>query len=317
MNLRKKTILAISATFIGVLGICAVLANFFFLESFRNLEQEEMIRDVEDFHHQLDNELNRLSTLTNDWAVWDDSYAFIDSANQAYIESNLVESTFTDLNLSYMAFINNDGHIVYGKAYDPIQKEFLTLGNKTKNFFLSLLPQASESIVKGYYSDNSRLLLFSANPILTSKETGPSRGILVFARYFDGEISDNLSSSQETTAEITPVAFFDHTDYKGVKNNPNILYDDVDRNTIKFATFISDINGIQIFAVESSFPRTIYKRGLASMREVFLSIGIAGVFASAVSIVLLEKGFLNRLSRLTAGIKTFNGKNAKDDQKIL
>ena len=317
MNLRHKTFLVIITTFVCVMGIGVILARIFFLESFRSLELEEITNEADNFHYLLDKELKELTTLTDDWAIWDDTYEFIFTADQSYIQSNLVESTFLDFGLSNVVYINSQNQVIYESAYGPTEQEFRTIREEDKQFFLSLLSKVNESNISGYYSNDQQLVLFSASPILTSQGSGPSRGILIFTQDFEGDIADHLTSSLKSDFVVQPEGVLDLSNFQELRANPSLLFDDKNRDQIRFASFITDINENRIIEVGYTLPRTIYLRGLASMRDLLFSIGATGILASGISILALEKGFLSRLTRLTAGIKQYEGNKEQSAETIL
>jgi len=317
MNLRQKIFLSILLIFISVMGIGIILARVFFLESFRVLEQEEIRIESESFHYLLNDELEKLTALASDWSMWDDTYQFIKSGSQSYVESNLVDSTFLDFGLSYVVMLDIKNQIIYETAYDLVELEFKTPEDNIRQAILSLIPKMNDSNVSGYLSVDRNLLLFAASPILTSNGTGPSRGYLVFVRDFDGDIADHLSSATRSDFRIHPYGSLNLNDYKVAEYSSTFFYDDRNRETIQFITFIDDHNGDHIFEVEFILPRLIYQRGLASMRDLLISIGFAGLLASVCSIIVLEKGFISRLARLTAGIKQFDGRKEDETKKII
>ncbi|MBP6086854.1 MAG: hypothetical protein KA449_01430, partial [Pelolinea sp.] len=114
MKLRKKIILIILLSYLFFMSVSAIGVRTFLREGFLDLEREEMGDEVNNFHYLLDSELQNLSTLADDWAVWDDSYRFLLDGNQQYIRSNLVDSTFRDFNLAYVLYIDNASRVVFG-----------------------------------------------------------------------------------------------------------------------------------------------------------------------------------------------------------
>lgn len=318
MNLRQKTILMILATFIVVMGAGAALANIFFLGSFRGLEQEMMKEEVSRFHYLLDSELENLATIANDWAAWDDTYRFIQSSDPAYIASNLVESTFRDLAIRDTLFLNAQDGIVFQASYDAQTGMYGDINVDTLRFLASQKESALQSITSGFFSENGQLMLFSANPILTSLEEGPSRGVLIFVKPYDRQIADHLGFSLASTATLKPYTSADGFGYKRLDGEPAISYDDRDPETIRFSSLLYDVNQKPVFEVEQAMPRTIYQRGQTSMRALLFSLALAGLIASGVSIFSLEKGILSRLSTLSGGIKDYEALYPDaDDQLVL
>lgn len=317
MSLRKKTILTIVITFLVVMLLSAVFSYYFFLESFRKIEREEVREEALRFHHLLNNELEQLSSLTKDWASWDDSYNFIQSSDQEFIDSNLVDSTYEELGLSYLLFINKNQEVIYNVAYDLQILERVAMPEKVLSFFIEQSSTASNEELSGFFSDQGNLLFYSANPILTSMDEGPSRGALVFAKPFDSEIQDHFNESLGSDFTLEEY----HSDYflnkKPIAEVPEIYYDDHDPAVIRFFSPILDNQGNILFVLEQSLQRTIFQRGIASMRSLMIAVASAGLVATVISILALEKGFLSRLSKLSEGVKNFQSGNTKNGRIIL
>ncbi|RLI77039.1 response regulator receiver protein, partial [Archaeoglobales archaeon] len=118
MSLRRNKLIII-----GVILLLSVLSTYLVLcttisSRFDELEQKYVIENSKRIESVLDHELSELDSMCYDWAAWDDTYQFIQDRNQEYIDSNLVDSTFTALKINLMIFVNASGEIVYAKAYD-------------------------------------------------------------------------------------------------------------------------------------------------------------------------------------------------------
>lgn len=136
MSLRKKTLLIISITLICLISILYTTTRIILLGSFASLEKQQTERNVERFLNILANELAALDAKTYDWACWDDTYAFIEHPNQAYIKSNLVDETFTGTNMNLMLFIHSSGRLVAGKAFDVQNKKEIPIPQSIMNQFV-------------------------------------------------------------------------------------------------------------------------------------------------------------------------------------
>jgi sensor domain CHASE-containing protein len=100
MSLRKKTLIIIGSTIISLIVILYATSRIILLGSFVELEEQNTSRNVERALNALSNELSILDATNSDWALWDDTYTFIEDADEDYIQSNLVDGTFTGLRLN-------------------------------------------------------------------------------------------------------------------------------------------------------------------------------------------------------------------------
>lgn len=213
MTLQKKVLLTIGVTIVCLIVILFVISQIFILSSFSELEEQNTHQNVERVMIALSDEVSAMDVTCNDWAAWDDTYAFIEDRNEEYIESNLVDGTFTDLGLNFMLFINTSGQIVFGKAMDLQNEEEIPV---PQSFLEHLSPNAPiinppdvESSITGIVllPAPEDPMLIASRPIITSEDEGPIRGTLIMGRYLDtAEIESGRAHT--IVAQCAPVRRF-------------------------------------------------------------------------------------------------------------
>ncbi|MCH8986439.1 MAG: hypothetical protein IIB04_07480, partial [Acidobacteria bacterium] len=171
--------------------------------SFDRLERAEAITDVERCRDAIFQELAHLSTLCNDWAVWDDSYQFVMDRNQDFIDSTLTGDVLDVAHLSLLMYCRNDGQIVWMEAASSVlEPADILAAFPSKQFDPNhfLLQHASlESDVSGVMLVSGYPLLIVSRPILTSDAEGPKRGTLVMARMLDEDLNALLEERTHVT----------------------------------------------------------------------------------------------------------------------
>ncbi len=118
LTLRRKTVLIVSLTVLGLVGIAFAVSQTIVLSSFADMEERDVETNVGRALNGLREELGKLAIMANDWATWDDTYRFIQDLNLEYMEANLVNSTFSGLGLNVMLFVNPSGQVMYAKGFD-------------------------------------------------------------------------------------------------------------------------------------------------------------------------------------------------------
>lgn len=83
MTLRNKTLLIIGTTLITLLGSLELLSQTILLNSFIKLEEQGVYQNVERARAALFNQFTALDSIASDWALWDDSYTFMEDQNEA------------------------------------------------------------------------------------------------------------------------------------------------------------------------------------------------------------------------------------------
>jgi len=311
MTLRKKTLLIIAATFLSLIAILYFASQNLLLNSFNELEEQNTRQNVERALSALSNDLSSLDATAGDWAGWDDTYAFIEDANTDYIESNLIDGTFTELKLNLMLFINSSGRTVFGKAFDLHNEEEIPvpqslLEHLSDNNFLVTHPD-TESSIAGIILLPEEPMLITSQPILTSEDEGPIRGTLIMGRYLD-------AAEIERLADITHLPLIMHRftdpqippDFQearlSLSEETLILAQVLDEQSIAGYTVLRDIYGKPSLMLRVDMPRDIYQQGQEILVHRLWLIIIVGAVSGVVAMWILEKQVLSRLANLSKSV---------------
>ena len=311
MTLRRKTLLIIAGTFYGVIILLFFISRTILLESYSDLERQSTHRDVERVLTAYSQVLSSLDTTTADRAAWDDTYAFIADPGEEYIRSNLTDSTFTELGLNLMLYKDPSGQNVFGKAFDLEDEEEIPLppGVSTylaENDFL-LTHQDTESSYTGTIVLPEGPMIISSQPILTSEYEGPIRGTLIMGRYLDAAKIDELA--EITLLSITIHKFNDPQvppDFSAAQTSISaaspIFIQPLSEQSIAGYTLIGDISGRPALMLRVDAPRDIYQQGQSAISYLILTIVGVSLAFGLVTLLLLEKQVLSRLSYLSRNV---------------
>lgn len=294
MDLEKKTFLIILATLTLVAGLSAVVADRLVLESFRTIEVDDAQADLERMQAAVDAELADLDLTTQDWAQWDDAYAFVQGDHPGFVASNLVPQSFETNRISLMVFLDGEDEVVFGQAHDAESGELTPLPSR----FAALDPAGpllshsdDWTSVVGVLEADGRLYLASSWPIVTSLMQGPAAGTLVWARELDVE------ALGDTTALRLSVRPWEPSDAAHLADGQELVIRS--RTSMVAETRIDDLAGEPGFVLQASLGRPIYRQGLNTMAYVFASAILIGGGLLVAMIVLLNTTVLSRLKRLT------------------
>lgn len=206
MNSKTKTVLSVTVGFVVVLLSIGVLDRWIVQPAFQKLERTQALEDGARAHWAIEQELPQLSNLLGNWAEWDDAYAFADNRDPAFIASNLGDWAVLEKNshLNLCFIFGRDGQVLYGGSYDSELGGTVSLqdfsGEKPAIWRL-LQPVLEQAQARaGFLRTEHGLLMLAARPILTTRGTGPVRGVLVFGRFLDTPLLQAL-------VEQTKVAF--------------------------------------------------------------------------------------------------------------
>src|SRR3972149_9034616 len=113
-----KMLLIISGSLIALMLVLLFGSKLILLDSFVGIENKNMEKNMERAINALQGELTHLSSITSDYAGWDDSYRFIQDGNKDYINANIPDTIFPTLHINVLIYVKNSGKIVYSRGYD-------------------------------------------------------------------------------------------------------------------------------------------------------------------------------------------------------
>lgn len=315
MTLRKKTIIIFCITFILLLLALISFLRFILLDSFYDLEKQNAQQNVERVLKTLLYEQHNLDGIVVDWAMWDDTYMFIDDKNERYIKSNLTKETFENLRLNMVLFVNSSGQIVYSKGYDFTNRQETPVPIKNINKKSILV---NHSNVFGYVYGLILLpegpMLVASRPILGSQKQGPINGTLVFGRYLNTEEIEKLSHVTDLSVSLHRLNDLGkQPDVQAARislsEGKTIFIEPLDENTIAGYALLKDIYGKPGVIMKIKMPREIYAQGQASVRYYVIALIIAGLVFGAVILLILQRVVLARLENLSKSVEVIGASN--------
>jgi len=336
MNLRRKTFLTLAVVIIVMTLIVSIGAQFILLDNYEALEKQRAEVNVKRCLNALSNEVAELDSTASDWAAWDDTYAFIQDANDNYLKSNLVDDTFVNLRLNIMLFVNSTGNVVYGKAFNlqnmsetPVPQDMLQLLSATDFLWYHA---DTESSLTGIVPLQKAPLLIASKPILTSQSKGPIRGTLIMGRYLNSEEIENLEKTNYLPVVITPFNESEtQIDFQSLYSSPPfedtpIFTRQLNADTISGYALIKTVYGGFSFMLRVDMQRDVYKQGVISVAFFILAMLGSGIVLGLVAILIVEKGFLSRIEQLAINVKKMGKSkdfserlswNSKDELSLL
>lgn len=324
MTIRKKTLVIIGSTFIGLVVALFLISQSILLDSFVALEEQDTRRNVSRVLTSLSDDLVSLDTMAADWATWDDTYRFIEGDNAEYIEANLVDGAFTNMRLNFMLFINTSGQFVFGKGFDLHNEKEIPIPESLYEHLadgdIFMLNPDTENNIAGLVQLPEGLLLVASRPILTGKGEGPARGILLFGRYLDESEMNRLAqitllSLAAYRADDTRMPADFQTARLSISTGADIFVRPLDTQTVAGYTLLTDIHEKPALLLRVELPRDIFQHGQASIFYLILSTVIAGLVFGGVTIFLLETQVLSRLVRLGKSVSNI-GTSGNPAQRV-
>ena len=114
MQLRKKTLVIVGLTTFSLTVVLYIIARNTVLNRFTRLENQLAEQNVERVLRILSNEIGALDALAHNWAVQDETVAFLEAPASQYSLSNL-----TGIDVDIMLLADSSAQIVFSQAFDP------------------------------------------------------------------------------------------------------------------------------------------------------------------------------------------------------
>ncbi len=297
MNLLARTLIIITLTLACLMGTLILVSDMVLLDSYATVEQRDVAEHMQRAVSALENQIAAIDTMNKDWAAWDDTYAFVEDGNDRYIESNLVDSTFTNLGLNMMLYVDPSGEIVHAVFFDlasgtplPVQDE-IAGRIISEPLLVNLL--TPESGVAGILKLPEGPMLISSQPIVTSDGEGPIRGVLIAGRFFDeGMLSDIAETTHLSLRLLDP----DDPAIPAGGRTGSVIVHPEDPETISGYTTVPDLYGIPAAVLQLEMPRTIYRQGIATVTYMVILLLIAAVVFGLATVYLLQRNILSRIA---------------------
>ena len=147
MKIHTRILLILVATALVVLVAMIILALFFVLPGFTQLEEKESLINLKRVTGQIESEKENIGELTQDLVVWDDTYRYMADRNPAYVQSVLDRtSTFESIQVQGVLYYDTAGNYFDGRWY--------TQGNNS--------PDEVSANLREYFARHATLLNSSA-----------------------------------------------------------------------------------------------------------------------------------------------------------
>ncbi|WP_409420711.1 EAL domain-containing protein [Pseudaeromonas sp. ZJS20] len=180
-------------------------------QSAQQYERHNIEADLERAVLLLETERRNLLSHVVDYAVWDDTWEFMASADPGYLEANYQPAYLTNLSVDYVLFLDAQQHLLQGLDYQgeeaPLQP--LTATNPLWQQVQALLARYFDlsprqgGRLTGWEQDLP--LLFAIHPILDSQSQQVARGWLVMGQRLDPTRQEALQQLLKLPIQFTPV----------------------------------------------------------------------------------------------------------------
>lgn len=309
MKLLPKASLIISLTLLIVLSIFYLIMNHILLEKYASLEQMELQGDLERILDAIRYEIKINNNKLGDWAIWNETYQFIQDHNPSYIKNNLSNDELITLGINVMVFVDKDKKIVATRKYPHNSSwsvaELIQYIQNSPNL---LSHHFKESTVYGLVTFSNTLMLLASRPILQNDKTGPIMGTLIFGKFFDEALSQAIT--QRLRLNIRFYSFQEaqqHLNLQAVitalATSKPFLVLPKNNQLVEGFTWFYDLNNQPSLLIHLSKNRPIYQQGLQLLNRFLVALTLSGLLFLGISLLLIRQLVLSRLFRLLKDVQ--------------
>lgn len=318
MTLQKKT-LFFSMILIASVAIifCAIFKTALY-DAFIEAEQKDVHETARAARQFFQQNLDEFSFRFADWSSWDDAYQFVADLNPAFAEANLNNETLANMRLNLAAFADLSGKIVFIKGFDLMENKEIRFKTKDiqesllKDNFLRQVTVERKNLTGIILLPSGEPLQIAMRPLLTSKNEGPVRGILIVGRILNDAEAGRLSrllgfelhfdrfdrpDGDEDFSEIAPKLM------KAIAADPAaVIVRRLNSKQISGYGVIYDLEAKPALSMRVTSGRETYGQYRMAMLYFFVSLSAFALGSILVALFFLHKFILSRLAMLNNNV---------------
>lgn len=298
MKLWQKTLSVIGGALITLIAVLYVASQVILGASFDSLERKDTRQDVQRALDAASSDLAALDSKNGDWANWDDAYSFVKGDNPEFARVNPTDTSFLQIRINLMVFLQPSGQIVYEKAFDlenqiqvPVPPELHTYLADPPSLEVLLQNQDPGKTLSGILRLPEGPLLIAAHPILTGDGKGPIAGTLIFGRYLDANEIKALATTTNLSLAAYPI---DAPNLPGdfqnarsaISEGTPIPTQPLSETTVAGYALLKDVFDKPAVMLRVDESRDVYQQGQDTIRYFMLwVIGIGLTFGVVVHLI--------------------------------
>ncbi|MGE5623645.1 MAG: CHASE4 domain-containing protein [Methanocella sp.] len=309
MSLRRRALAILGmAAFLSVILIYGT-GRLLLLDAFLRLDDRITRQYAEQARDGLLHELSALDDVATDYAARDSAYRLMQTRDAIYVKSELASQRLQDRGVDFIALVDPTGRLVYGRATDSSVGRDAPLPDDIKQHFSPRGVLLRHPGLNGVLLLAEGAALVSSKPITTSRHEGPTRGALIIGRFIDPEQVKRLAAVTHlaTRAYRLDQAGLPADVQRAVKllaDRRPLLAVPLDDQSIAGYALVNDVYGKPALALKTTLPRSVYQQGKTSLDYFLLFCFAAFAVGVALTVWLLDKSILSRVTQLTQGIKS-------------
>jgi signal transduction histidine kinase len=316
VSLYRKTFILVTAVLISVVSLVYLLSQTLLLDSYTDLEEQDAQKNAHRVINGLQNDIEAFELIALGWSKWDDTRDFVLQKSpevvQAFIDANLLDSTYVDTGLAFSAFLNPDDEIILQKMVDLETGREIDAPAGIESYLQSDSPLLDHpdwnSRISGLLNLPEGVMVITSLPILDNIGKGPDiNGTLVWGYWLTEAHIHSLGEAMQIDARMQPYDAPDlPADFADAREllsaNDAIIFQPLGDQSIRAYALVNDVLGRPAIILRIEMPRTIYAQGLATIHAYLVVAGLVSFTIIVLALLILNRFFLSRLNDLSHAV---------------
>ena len=277
-------------------------SRYLILRKFENIEQNDISRNIEVMRKALVAKNTDIEMVARDFARWDSMYAYASDLNSTFAYENFSEAGLDEANVDLVWVLNPQGKLISSFENDTDDASYLSPASGPVIAEMNrLTPQVNQVVDQ---EGTLRLVqvngvphVLAASTVLHTDRSGPSNGILAFARRIGPPEIASIGADAQLDVRFLPIddrsISAEQSEIVGATDGRRIVRRS--ETAIEGQLRLDTIANRPIALLSTTQPRTVMQSGQQGVRY------LVGWVALLISIVVAAwHAYSGRLRRTSA-----------------
>ncbi len=303
LSLQGRFLLVIASTLVVFLLLAGTIFWVLVNKTSRHLEEAELKIRMDQAKSIFANEISRVEDVLRDWAIWDDTYRFVQDANPEYIKSNLTLETLKEKVFDIAIYLSTTGREVYRVALDSEHGNKVVSGPRLDDLVkgdgsLDRLAVEEKRAFSGYVVMDERPILLAGQAVLKSDGQGQPGGYLIMGKFLDQSKINSLKrmSGIDLSIRVVPRGSV-------FEKDPIQISRDEKDDHINAWEQLKPFAGNEAVEVHVSMLRWIYHRANELVLYALAFLGLATFLLGFTTVYLVRLYVLARIKLFSQSVK--------------
>ncbi|HET6144061.1 MAG TPA: response regulator [Candidatus Acidoferrales bacterium] len=315
MTVRRKTILIISLTCLGLVAVLYGASRGIMRGGFIQIEQTLAQENIQRMVNVLNQDVGAIDRFTYDRASIEETYYGMSTQSPELLHWLMGKDdsgTVQTQRLNFVILIGTSGNVIESRGFDRNTKEVVPIPG-TLMAHLSpndplIQTAASAGKTAGILVLPEGPLLIVCRPVVRPGTTDAAHGYMVSARFLDGtgDIKDLIKlvnfplSLQLIDTKYLPEDFSEARNH--LFKDGDIYTQPLSESVLGGYTLLNDIYGKPALILKAEMPRRMYAQGKKSQLYFVGSLILAGVVFGSVVLLLVDRTVIYRLNNFSQSV---------------